>query len=31
MASEITDKDYVTVKIPKRTGTDGIKKVRDYI
>ena len=31
MVSEITDKDYVTIKIPKRTGPDGIKKVMDYI
>ncbi len=31
MASEIIDKDYVTIKIPKRIGTDGIKKVKDYI
>ncbi len=31
MASEITDKEYVTIRIPKKIGSKGIKKVKDYI
>jgi hypothetical protein len=31
MATELINKDYVTVRIPKRIGTSGIKRVKDYI
>lgn len=31
MASEIIDKDYVTVRVPKRIGTSGLKRIKEYI
>jgi predicted phosphoadenosine phosphosulfate sulfurtransferase len=31
MASGIIDKDYVTVRVPKRIGTSGIRRIKEYI
>lgn len=31
MATEVNDKDYVTVKVTKEIGTKGIKRVKDFI
>jgi hypothetical protein len=31
MAAEVIDKDYITIKVSKKIGTNGIKKVKDYI
>lgn len=30
MATEAIDKDYVTIKVSKKIGAAGIKRIRDY-
>ncbi len=30
MASELTDKEYVTIKVSKKVGRAGIKRLTDY-
>lgn len=31
MATEVIDKDYITIQIPKKIGRLGIKRIKDYV
>lgn len=31
MATELIEKDFVTIKVSKKIGTAGIKRVKDYV
>lgn len=31
MATEVIDKDYVIIKVPKSIGISGIRRIRDYV
>jgi hypothetical protein len=31
MATELIDKDYVSIKVSRKIGSNGIKRIKDYI